>query len=155
MGFASHLGPWLLGTVKNTTGTTAGTIRNMGATIVSQTDPILGTDAAGTTAFVLPAGSLITSMQFITTTAFGVAQTITLSIGGTAISTATTITNAGQVAISPAATTAAAALLANVGSTDAIVTYTLGASTTGGGTLVINYIVRDSNGNANPTVYQQ
>ena len=36
MGFASHLGPWLLGTVKNTTGTTAGTIRNMGATIVAQ-----------------------------------------------------------------------------------------------------------------------
>jgi len=37
MGFATHLGPWLLGTVKNTTGTTAGTIRNMGATTVNQT----------------------------------------------------------------------------------------------------------------------
>jgi len=37
MGFATHLGPWLLGTVKNTTGTTAGTIRNMGATTVAQT----------------------------------------------------------------------------------------------------------------------
>ena len=36
MGFATHLGPWLLGTVKNTTGTTAGTIRNTGATVVAQ-----------------------------------------------------------------------------------------------------------------------
>ena len=32
MAIASHLGSWLLGTVKNTTGTTAGTIRNTGAT---------------------------------------------------------------------------------------------------------------------------
>ena len=154
MGFATHLGPWLLGTVKNTTGTTAGTIRNMGATIVAQTDVVTGTDAAASVAMVLPAGALITSMQFITTTAFGTAQTITLSIGATAISTASTITNAGVNAISAAATTGAAGLLANVGSTDAIVTYTLGASTTGSGTLVIAYIVRNSDGAANPTGQQ-
>ena len=36
MAFATRLGPWLLGTVKNTTGTTAGTINNLGATIVAQ-----------------------------------------------------------------------------------------------------------------------
>ena len=36
MGFATHLGPWLLGTVKNTTGTTDGSIRNTGCSIVSQ-----------------------------------------------------------------------------------------------------------------------
>jgi hypothetical protein len=30
MGFASHLGPWLLGTVKYTTGTTVGTIAEHG-----------------------------------------------------------------------------------------------------------------------------
>jgi hypothetical protein len=34
---AFHLGPWLLGTVKNTKGTTAGTIRNVGATLAAQT----------------------------------------------------------------------------------------------------------------------
>ena len=63
MGFATHLGPWLLGTVKNTTGTTAGTIRNMGATIVAQTytaptSVILATPAAQQM-FVLPAGAKI------------------------------------------------------------------------------------------------
>ena len=38
MGFATHLGPWLLGTVKNTTGTTAGSVQNMGGTVVAQTN---------------------------------------------------------------------------------------------------------------------
>ena len=63
MGFATHLGPWLLGTVKNTTGTTAGTIRNMGATIVAQTytasaSVILASPTAQQM-FVIPAGAKI------------------------------------------------------------------------------------------------
>ena len=92
MGFATHLGPWLLGTVKNTTGTTAGTIRNMGATVVGQTDAITYADAAGTRAFVLPAGAIITAMDFITTAAFSSAATLKLTIGATDITTATTTT---------------------------------------------------------------
>ena len=40
MGFASHLGPWRLGTVTDTTGTTAGTISNMGCTVVAQSGAI-------------------------------------------------------------------------------------------------------------------
>ena len=71
MGFASHLGPWLLGTVKNTTGTTAGTLRNMGATAVTQSIAVLYTDiTAGTYAFTLPAGSQILDAQFNTTVAY-------------------------------------------------------------------------------------
>ena len=67
MGFASHLGPWLLGTVKNTTGTTAGTLRNMGNTIVAQSVAVLYTDiTAGTYAFTIPAGSQILSASFNT-----------------------------------------------------------------------------------------
>ena len=60
MGFATHLGPWLLGTVKNTTGTTAGTIRNMGATIVAQTysapTSVILASPTAQLMFVLPAG---------------------------------------------------------------------------------------------------
>ena len=155
MSIASHLGPWLLGTVKNTTGTTAGTVRNMGATTVAQVSPIAYTDAAGTVADVLPAGALITRIQVITTAAFSSAATITLSIGGTAISTASVITTAGANAVAIAATTGAAALVANVGSTDAIVTYTIGgtALSSGTGVLVIEYIVRNSDGTYNPTAY--
>ena len=63
MAVATHLGPWLLGTVKDTTGTTAGTIRNIGATIVAQsytaaTAVILATPAAQKM-FTIPAGAKI------------------------------------------------------------------------------------------------
>jgi hypothetical protein len=156
MGFATHLGPWLLGTVKNTTGTSAGTIQNLGASIVAQTKSVAYNDADSTQAFVLPAGALITSMQFITTTTFTAATTITVSVSGTAVSGAATITTAGANAIASATTTAAAALLNNVGSTDAIVTYTVaeGASSAGAGTLVIAYIVRGSDGVMYPSATQ-
>jgi hypothetical protein len=156
MSFASHLGPWLLGTVKNTTGTTAGTIRNMGATVVGQTDAITYADAAGTRAFVIPAGSVITEIDFITTAAFSSAATLKLTIGATDITTATTVTNLGSTALTVAATTAATALITNVGSTDAIVTFTVAgtALTTGAGVIVIKYMVRNSDGSANPTAQQ-
>ena len=67
MGMASHLGPWLLGTVKNTTGTNPalGQVRNMGATVCVQTATFSvpsGTTASGfttTNLFTIPAGSVI------------------------------------------------------------------------------------------------
>ena len=160
MGFATHLGPWLLGTIKNTTGTTVGTIRNMGATSVGQTDPITYTDAAASVAFVIPAGSIITNIAFYSTTAFvGTTPTITVYINGTAVTTAVAMTSgtAFNGTLSLAQTTAAAALLTNVGSTDAVVTYTIGgtALSAGAGTLLVEYIVRNSDGSSNPTTYQQ
>ena len=153
MGIASHLGPWRLGTVKDTTGTTAGTINNMGATIVAQTKAITFADSSATQAFVLPAGALITEMQVITTTAFTSTAVITLSIGATPISTASAIVTAGSNAVGVASTAPAAALVANVGTTDAIVTYTVTGTTitAGVGTLVITYMVRLSDGTYNPT----
>lgn len=158
MGFATHLGPWLLGTVKDTTGTTAGLIRNTGATIVAQTNSAsFGFAAVNASltgnAVVLPAGALITSMQFITTAAYSAAVTVKLTIGATDIVAASTVTNAGVTALSPVASAAVAALINNVGSTDAIVTYTAteaGVLTTGAGTLVIGYIVRSSDGTSVP-----
>lgn len=151
MGFATHLGPWLLGTVKDTTGTTVGTIRNTGATTVSQSVAV-GTGSATANAFVLPAGALITGAQLITTTLYG-AGTIKLSIGATDISNTLTLptTTPGTTALTlGAGGVAAAALIANVGSTDAIVTYTLAGATTGAGTLVIEYVVRNSDGSSVP-----
>ncbi len=152
MAIATHLGPWLLGTVKNTTGTTAGTIRNTGATVVNQTKTVAVGDAAATRAFVLPAGSLITGANVYTTTVFDAATTITMSISGTASSAAVTITTVANHAIAPNA--AGTPLFANVGTADAIVTYTLGGSaTSGAGTLVINYVVRNSDGTFQPTAF--
>ena len=163
MGFASHLGPWLLGTVKNTTGTTAGTLRNMGATIVSQSVAVLYTDiTAGTYAFTIPAGSQILSASFNTTVAYATTTpTYALLVNGTAINTAangSVFTNTGIVNLLLGNNSAAAAVLCNnVGTTDAIITFTQAnvTATSGAGILTLTYVVKDSDGSANPTAAQQ
>lgn len=157
MGFATHLGPWLLGTVKNTTGTTSGLIRNMGATVVAQTIPVTFstfTNSLTGTIGSIPAGSLITGVQIITSTVFSSATTLKITIGGTDVASASTITDVGVVSVTIAAGFAPTA--ANTGSVDDLVTYTATgtALTTGAATVVITYVVRDSNGNANPTTTQ-
>ena len=152
MGIATHLGPWLLGTNRYTTGTTAADTRNTGATQVVQTKAVAFNDADATNAFVLPAGSLVSNIRFITTTTFDAATTITLSIGATAITGALTVTSPGVYNFVAATTEAAAALWANTGTTDKFVTYTVaqGASTAGVGVIVAEYVVRNSDG----TMYQ-
>lgn len=156
MGFATHLGPWLLGTVKNTTGTTAGTIRNTGATIVAQTDPLTAAQIAGLTGSIgaIPAGSAITGVTFITTTLFASATTLKVTIGGVDYAAAATITSAGVYPQTAAAGFASTA--ANVGSTDALVTFTAtGTSVTGAVTIIIAYVVRNSDGTDFPSASQQ
>jgi len=155
MGFATHLGPWLLGTVKNTTGTTAGTVRNTGATIVAQVDNLTAAQVAGLTGSLgfLPAGALVTSVQFLTTTLFASATTLKLTIGGVDVATASTITAAGTIVVAPAATFTPTQ--SNVGSTDAAITFTAtGTSVTGAVTVVIAYVMRESNGATEPTAFQ-
>jgi urease alpha subunit len=166
MAFASHLGPWLLGTVKNTTGTTAGTIRNMGATEVTQTVTLdfnsINNSLTGT-AFVLPAGSMITYFKYFTTSTFAdstptaIATTVKLTIGATDVTAATTVTGPANPANMTGATAsnAVTSLFANVGATDAIVTYTAtkaaGTYASGSVTLQCTYTVRNSDGAANPS----
>ena len=145
MGFATHLGPWLLGTTKNTTGTTAATTRNTGCTIVSQSaDLVFGTLTGN--AIAVPAGAQITSIKVVTTTVFSAATTLVLNIGGTAFTTTGTITTVGSVNLEANATTPGGWL--NVGATDAFIAYTLAGTslTTGAATIIINYSVRNSDG---------
>ena len=151
MAFASHLGPWLLGTVKNTTGTTAGTVRNMGATTVAQIKNVTYADAAASTAFVIPAGAVITRAQFITTTTFSSAATITLIINSVTASSAVTVTTGGSYSIATTNSQAVGDELV-VGSSDVFVTYTVAGTslTAGAGTLVVEYIMLASDGSANP-----
>ena len=159
MGLSTHLGPWLVGSVKDTTGTTAGTIRNLGTTVAVQTNAIsaaaLAAATSATTAFVLPAGSVIIGAQFYATTTVttGSTATLKLSIGATDITAATTISGtAGVFGLTLSGTGATAAgLLANVGASDVIVTYTTAAVTGGAGTLLIEYAVRLADGTYVPT----
>ena len=161
MAIASHLGPWLLGTQK-TTGVVAGNnvYRNMGASTVGQTATVTWSDAATSTAFYLPAGSLITNIAFYTagiTTASG-NTTLTVFAGSTQIATGTVSTAnaayAGDVAFT--ATNGGAAALANVGTSDVAIKYTISGTTlsAGSGTLLVTYIVRNADGTVNPTYNQ-
>jgi hypothetical protein len=155
MGFATHLGPWLLGTVRYSTGTTAGSVRNTGATIVSQSVTV-GTSGTAATAFALPAGAQITAIRFNCTTLYG-AGTLKLSIGATDITNNMTLptsnTGVSDMTLGAASSTAAG-LINNVGSSDVLVTYTLASATLGAGTIMISYVVRNSDGSAYPSTTQ-
>ena len=154
MSIASHSGPWLLGTVKNTTGTTAGTLRNMGATIVAQSVAVAYTDiTAGTYAFTLPAGAQILTAQFNTTVAYATTTpTYALFVNSIAINTAangSVFTNTGIVNLLLGNNNAAAAVLcSNVGTGDAVITFTQAnvTATSGAGFLTLSYVVKQSDG---------
>jgi hypothetical protein len=155
MGFATHLGPWLLGTVKETTGTAVGTVRNTGATIVTQSVTATFAATTATTLAVLPAGSYITSVQLaIDGVVFnGTSPVLTIKNGATTIGTVTPTSATGGIYTMVGTTTVAdLAVLTNVGSTDATITYTVSGTsvTTGSGKLIISYVVRNSDGTAFP-----
>jgi hypothetical protein len=150
MGFATHLGPWLLGTNRYTSGTTATTTENMGCTVVSQSaDVVFGTLTGNLIA--VPAGSQIVDVKVVTTTVFSAATTAVLDIGGTAFTTTGTITAVGSVALGANATTPGGWL--NVGTTDKFISYTLAgtALSTGAATIIVTYAVRGSNGAQGPS----
>jgi len=144
MGFATHLGPWLLGTVKNTTGTTAGTVRNTGAAVVSQ-QVVLVAGAAVTV--MIPAGAIIHQVQaFMTTGAVG---TPDVTVGSTIIGTLSTAAGLNALSV----TAANVGTMANVGSTDVLLSYT--ATAASAGVLSVDYTVRGSDGVGYPTASQQ
>ena len=172
MGFASHLGPWQLGTVKDTTGSTSGTVRNMGSTIVSQTKKIdyTGTTVAApntTQIAVLPAGAQIIDINVDTLVAFTGSTAANVVVGYTGTTAAyvasTDITSAGRMADSAFAAKlgnwagAASAASPNgigVGTTDVLVNAVLSptAATVTAGTVqyTIVYAVANSNGSQTP-----
>ena len=163
MGFATHLGPWLLGTVKNTTGTTAGTIRNMGATVVTQTGVTTVSDTTATTEFVLPAGAQILEFLVDITTAYAGTTGNTITIQTAAGASLATVGGATTtpLAVGRATTTVTGAQIGtylNVGAADLVIQaiYACAGTASGGAaTVTCSYTVRDSSGAANPTNIQQ
>lgn len=161
MGLASHLGPWLLGTVKNTTGTTAGTIRNMGATSSVQTGITTVNDTSANTLFVLPAGSQILSFTVDITTAYAGTTGNTITI---ATSTGTTLGTVGSSTTTPLSvgratftiTSASIPTYVNVGTSDVLIqaTYACAGTASGGSaTVTCNYVVRQADGTYAPTAF--
>jgi hypothetical protein len=172
MGFATHLGPWLLGTVKNTTGTTVGTIQNTGTTTVSQTKKVVYTGSVAATAvttalFTIPAGAQIVSIFIDTLVAFtgSTAANVVIGITGTTnlYWASSDITSQGRLANTNAAAklvnwagaaTTASPNGAGVGSTDviinAVLTPTVADVTAGTVQYTIVYAVANSDGTQSP-----
>ena len=179
MGIATHLGPWVLGTVRSTTGTTAGTIRNTGATIVLQTATFTAPTGISTSAaytgpdtnlnIVLPAGSAIHAIIADTTTSFvgaSGATTLTFKNGNATTGLATNIAAGSTIATISATstisgrttatiTTTNIAICNNTGTTDLIlqVAFATAGNYTSGGSANIQvvYAVRQPDGTYVPT----
>jgi hypothetical protein len=177
MGLATHLGPWLLGTVKNTIGTGLGQTRNTGSTNISQTvkkdftGAVFGA-ATNVTIGTIPAGAQIIDIKVDTITAFTGSTAANMTIGTAASAAlffaATDITTQGRLALTGAATklgawagaaTTASPNGAGVGATDvtviAAITPTIANVTAGLVQFTIIYAMANSDGTQYPAVTAQ
>jgi len=138
---------------------------NTGASNASQQVTFSGVNAAGTIttygvggqsttadSVVVPAGSLISNVRLFETTAPSAftGMVITVNVGATAIGTITPTTTGGTISLVPATTTAAAAIMANVGTSDVTLSFVVGTTSgvtgTLAGTFDISYVPRNLDG---------
>lgn len=145
MGITTFTGPIKAGSVLNTTGTTAGTVKNVGFVMMAQTASITqaGTATAATTGIVIPANSHIVQIQLLNTVAWNGASS-NISIGTSATATelvsAQTAGAIGINALTPGTDATRATKWSNVGTSDVLI-YALSANTGAGvGDLVVRYI---------------
>ena len=147
MGTTTFTGPIKAGDVLNTTGTTAGTIKNVGFVEMAQFAAVTQSATAAATTIVIPANSLITSIDLFVTAAWTSATTTyTISVGTSATATelvAATSANAiGKLELTPGTDATRTGVWLNTGTTDDIIYVLSGAlsATAGTGTLVVRYI---------------
>jgi len=150
MGWSSLSGPLRAGTVKDTTGTTVGTISNMGCAVLSQTAAL---GLATSYPFVLPAGAQILNFNIDVTTTFTTGSTLAVGDGTTADAFVTAITTAaaGRQTITP--TAAQLTAMSNIGTSDVQVKVTMAGTTAvaGAGFITVVYVQHASNGATAPT----
>ena len=145
MGITTFTGPIKAGNVLATTGTTAGTIKNVGFVIMAQTAPITqaGSATAYKTAIVIPAYSHIVNIQVLATVGWsGASSNVNIGTSATAteLVSAQSLSAIGLDALTPGTDATRTAKWSNVGTTDQII-YVLSANTGAGvGDLVVRYI---------------
>lgn len=145
MGFATHLGGWLLGTIKE------GANVNTGGTLSVQYVTL--TAPAQTATLNLPAGTMIEDIVADVTTAFdGTTPLISVGVTGTlGLFASGVATAAGRAR--PTFTAAQLTAMRNIGTADVpvVVSNSAANSTAGSVTVKITYVVRDAAGNLRPT----
>lgn len=147
MGYSTHLGPQLLGTVKEGSGV------NTGGVEVIQYNTLTA-PALTVNGLTLPAGAIITDIVVDVTTLFD-GTTPTLSVGTVATPTlyASGVVLTAAVRLRPTFTAAQLAAMRNIGTTDVavLITNTAANSTVGSAFVKIHYVLRDSAGNLRPS----
>jgi hypothetical protein len=147
MGTTTFTGPVKAGNVLNTTGTTVGTIKNVGTLIAAQSAAIIQSTTATATSIVIPANSIIVDIELFVTIAWSSATTTyTVSVGTSSTATelvASTNANAvGLLALNPGTDATRTANWINTGTVDEVIWVDSGAPSAipGEGRLVVTYI---------------
>ena len=147
MGTTTFTGPVKAGDVLNTTGSTAGTIKNVGTLVAAQSAAVTQSATASATSIVIPANSTIIGIDLFVTTAWSSATTTyTISVGTSATATelvASTNANAiGLLALNPGTDATRTGVWVDVGTSDVVIWVDSGAPDTipGDGRLVVTYI---------------
>ena len=147
MGTTTFTGPVKAGDVLNTTGTTVGSIKNVGTLVAAQSAAITQSTTAAATSIVIPANSTIVDIELFVTTAWSSATTTyTISVGTSATATelvASTNANAvGLLALNPGTDATRTGKWIDVGADDVVIWVDSGLpdTTPGAGRLVVSYI---------------
>lgn len=148
MGTTTFTGPIKAGDVLDTTGSTAGTVKNVGYVQMVQSVAITQSATAAATAICIPAGSQIIAITALVSVAFSGASA-GVNVGTSATSTelvasANFLLNAvGLFAASPGTDATRTAKWVDVGTSDVII-YVKAANapsgTTGAATLTVEYV---------------
>jgi len=148
MGTSTFTGPIKAGDVLDTTGTTAGTIKNVGFVVMSQSSALTqatngSTAGLYTTDIVVPAGSMITAIRVYVNVVWDGAAT-TFSVGTSATATELAVTQAGGtlaiVNVAPGASATRVNAWVDVGTSDVRI-FVLSANTGAGtGFIEVEYV---------------
>ena len=147
MGTTTFTGPIKAGDVLDTTGTTVGSIKNVGFCLMAQSADIVQSTTSTQTAITIPANSTIVAIDVLVGTAWSSATTTyTLSVGTSSTATelvASTNANAvGLLSLTPGTDATRTGVWQDVGTSDIAVWVDSGApsATPGAGKLIVTYI---------------
>ena len=147
MGTTTFTGPIKAGDVLDTTGTTAGTIKNVGFCVMAQSADVVQSTTSAKTAITIPANSTIISIVLQVDVAWSSATTTyTVQLGTTSTANelvaATNANAVGVLSLTPGTDATRTGVWQDVGTSDISVWIDSGApdTTPGAGKLIVTYI---------------
>jgi hypothetical protein len=147
MGTTTFTGPIKAGNVLDTTGTTVGSIKNVGFCLMAQSADIVQSTTSAQTAITIPANSTIVSIDVLVDVAWSSATTTyTLSVGTSSTATelvaATNANAVGLLSLNPGTDATRTGVWQDVGTSDVAIWVDSGApsATPGAGKLIVTYI---------------